>query len=215
MTNFYQAQVPPLLFLPLLPTVSPWIKFGVYPSPEIFFLSMLHSASIVCPCSSTSKETNHFLLSLPTPFKLYSDKDLTSCSFRVREMIDEPESGCLPKWYLYFVRRGSGSTLTFCCQHPILDVTVCSSLQDILSTKLSTILPLHSDSGWTNSPRTQCLWAQLCQSLGPFFPLPLLCSISQGTEPHRFLAHLASGWLQPMGYTDGRLQGRRVEKLVI
>lgn len=139
----------------------------------------------LCPCSSTSKETNHFLLSLPTPFKLYSDKDLTG--LLIQEMIDEPESGCLPKWYLYFVRRGSGSTLTFCCQHPILDVTVCSSLQDILSTKLSTILPFHSDSGWTNSPRTQCLWAHDQESCAsPWVlssPCPCFAPYHRGLSP--------------------------------
>lgn len=127
-------------------------------------------------------------------------------------MIDEPPVvGCLPRGHLDFVRRCSG-----CCQHPMLGITAHSPLQDILSTKSPPIPPLHS--GYvTQAEHNACghTTKQGVPVLGSFPLPPLLCSISQGNEPLRLLAQLASGWLQPTGDTDGRLQGRKMEMLMV
>lgn len=94
-----------------------------------------------------------------------------------------------PGRYLYYVRRCSGSTLTFCCQLPILSVTV----QDILSTRLPPSLHF-TVSMWSRLDQYSLntvpvgTWpSRVCQAIGPLLSLPLLCSLSQGTEPPRFL----------------------------
>lgn len=162
-----------------------------------------------CPYFSNSKAPNNFMLSLPTPFKPCSNKDLRgSLKVRLKSLQEVVFPGCpcileIQRKHLYALLPAS---CPWCnCQ---------LSTQGILSTR-SFPQPSTSqwvcDSVWTNSLWIQCLWAQkpwrYASSWSFPLPAPAVHCIRGDWTAVSWLKWLLAGCSQ--WGTDSNLQGRR------